>query len=956
MPLMTIMFTDVVASSATKRDPSYGRDDIERDKAYIELVQQPHFALVREVCSAYDGHEVNTMGDAFFLTFADPVSAVRCAIEIQRRLAGASIATPRGPLHLRIGMHTGQPQRFEGGWHGTDVDIAARVEATATASQVLLSSSTYELVRNMTDVTFHRVGEFMLKGIERAALWEADWDGRGPRPTSRLALSPDLDVPPVMTSIVGRRSELLELASLVEQNACVCIEGLSGIGKTTLVLALAHSFIETGRIQHNGFFYFDCSQRNMRISSSADSLMRSLSSLLAQGGNGDAAAILADERQPLHRRVNVLVSALAAGSFLLFLDNFQDAIDVEGRMSAAEVNELFRLILSRPIGNSRVVCASYLQWRSATPLNVRHFTLKALTRSDARELLTNLGVDDALCDRAAELVGRHPQAMRWFTALPRQMGLSTAELINDLTNYVDTSITGTELHWRIEHELLERIWRTLPEGASNFLSRATVFRRPVPFEAFCAVTPSNDLQIWRQAFLDRFLLEATSRGGPHTIHALVHEFGQRRLGPGSSAWRDAHAAAARWWQGMIKSVDATPADTLKSHIEVHYHLVSAGEVEEADVLAVTLRPILRSAGLKSLRRGMPEEAEAINRALVQTSPDNPKAHYYLAYTMLLRGKRRATDAGYHLVRALDLSPTFYAARILYGTSLGYLARDHDAETQFRLAVELDSEDGNARAYAAYAAFLAERQRFSEAEENYTKAITAAPRESRIRLQYARFLQKQQRIADCQEQFEVGIQLSDSAALYAGYAGLLAKLGATSEAKEQFEVAISRAPQDRRTRIAYAGFLTAQGSYTEAQAQFERALIDSPDNATARKKYAQFVSKYRPAAEAEATLKSSIEKSPGDVRFRKIYAQFLAKERRFVEAEEQFKTVISMQPHNVTVRFHYADFLAARLRFADAEAQFQAAFAIKSTRRLAKEYERFKEWRNRHEALARNRER
>ena len=35
------------------------------------------------------------MGDAFYLTFEDPVEAVRCAAEIQTRLAAGPIETPR---------------------------------------------------------------------------------------------------------------------------------------------------------------------------------------------------------------------------------------------------------------------------------------------------------------------------------------------------------------------------------------------------------------------------------------------------------------------------------------------------------------------------------------------------------------------------------------------------------------------------------------------------------------------------------------------------------------------------------------------------------------------------------------------------------------------------------------------------------------------------------------------
>jgi tetratricopeptide (TPR) repeat protein/class 3 adenylate cyclase/TolB-like protein len=184
--LLTAMFTDVVESSATKRDESLGRDSGERDRAYLEKIQKRHFSLIRESCRAHDGREINTMGDAFFLTFEEPVAAVRCATDIQKRLASEPIETPRGPLRLRIGIHSGYLEPFEHGYHGTDVDKAARVEAMATAQQILISSTTYELTHDMTDVKFHRLGEFVLKGVGTVPLWEADWNGSGPRPTAAL--------------------------------------------------------------------------------------------------------------------------------------------------------------------------------------------------------------------------------------------------------------------------------------------------------------------------------------------------------------------------------------------------------------------------------------------------------------------------------------------------------------------------------------------------------------------------------------------------------------------------------------------------------------------------------------------------------------------------------------------------------------------------------------------------
>jgi eukaryotic-like serine/threonine-protein kinase len=188
MSLMTMVFTDVVESSSTKRDVSFGRDSRERDHAYLEKVQTPHFELVRACCQAHGGREVSTMGDAFFLAFDDPTQAVRCAAQIQKRLTESPIQTPLGPMRLRIGIHSGFPEFFEESWHGTDVDTTARVESAACAQQILLSARTHELTGDMTDAKFRPCGEFALKGVGRVELWELLWDSHGPRHPSALSL------------------------------------------------------------------------------------------------------------------------------------------------------------------------------------------------------------------------------------------------------------------------------------------------------------------------------------------------------------------------------------------------------------------------------------------------------------------------------------------------------------------------------------------------------------------------------------------------------------------------------------------------------------------------------------------------------------------------------------------------------------------------------------------------
>jgi class 3 adenylate cyclase len=50
--------------------------------------------------------------------------------------------TPR----MRVGIHTGRPQRMAADWLGVDVNIAARVMERATKGGVMISSPTLDLI------------------------------------------------------------------------------------------------------------------------------------------------------------------------------------------------------------------------------------------------------------------------------------------------------------------------------------------------------------------------------------------------------------------------------------------------------------------------------------------------------------------------------------------------------------------------------------------------------------------------------------------------------------------------------------------------------------------------------------------------------------------------------------------------------------------------------------------
>lgn len=88
------------------------------------------------------GHIVKRMGDGLMAVFGDPTVAVRAVLAAKEALRSVEVAgyTPR----MRVGIHTGRPQRLASDWLGVDVNIAARVMERATKGGIMVSSSTLD--------------------------------------------------------------------------------------------------------------------------------------------------------------------------------------------------------------------------------------------------------------------------------------------------------------------------------------------------------------------------------------------------------------------------------------------------------------------------------------------------------------------------------------------------------------------------------------------------------------------------------------------------------------------------------------------------------------------------------------------------------------------------------------------------------------------------------------------
>jgi class 3 adenylate cyclase len=198
-----------------------------------------HRALLRTAFAAYEGHEVDTQGDAFFVVFPRATRAVGAAVKIQRALA-AQTWPQDVALRVRIGIHTGEPTLTTEGYTGLDVIRGARIKEAGHGGQVLLSRSTAVLAEPIITegLSLRDLGEYRLKGLPQPErifqlvipdlpadfppLWSLDTRGRGKTPGRVLTtvLSCDMVGSASRIAALGDRRwlELLRLyVSLVKE-------------------------------------------------------------------------------------------------------------------------------------------------------------------------------------------------------------------------------------------------------------------------------------------------------------------------------------------------------------------------------------------------------------------------------------------------------------------------------------------------------------------------------------------------------------------------------------------------------------------------------------------------------------------------------------------------------------------------------------------------------------------
>jgi predicted ATPase/DNA-binding SARP family transcriptional activator len=494
-----------------------------------------HDELLRRAIEENGGYVVKTMGDAFHAAFPTAKDAMRAAETAQRTLSAEP--WPEGAtLRVRMALHTGECEERDGDYFGPAVNRTARLVATAHGGQVVVSRGTADLVgeRLPPGIGLRDLGTHHLKDLGRPEdVFQLDVEGLDTAfPPLRSLDNPQLlhNLPELVSSFVGRETEVIEVQKLMESSRLVTLTGAGGSGKTRLALQVAAETLDDFA---EGVWLVELA------SLAAPALVTSA-----------VASALGVRDEPGRPLLETLVNALSDRYLLVLLDNCEHLLNATATLADTLVRSCPRLCV---LATSREPLAIDGERAYRVPSLSLPGPDQVLTPDEARSFdAVRLFADRAVGHRPAFVLDDTNAAIvaslcRKLDGMPLAIELATARLgslsvanieqrLDDRFGLLTRGARTAHPRQQTLHALVDWSYDLLDESEQTIFRRLSVFGGGWTLNSAETVCSGNDLQAREVAdilgsLVDKSLVQADPVGNDlrYKLLETIRQYAAKKL-------------------------------------------------------------------------------------------------------------------------------------------------------------------------------------------------------------------------------------------------------------------------------------------------------------------------------------------------------------------------------------------------------------------------------------------
>jgi len=344
---------------------------------------------------------------------------------------------------------------------------------------------------------------------------------------------------PPRSEFIGRESEKARVhEALRSRSYLVSIDGIGGIGKTSLALEVAHECLRASKREgpadgiaaFNGIIWTTAKDRDLTLNALLDTIARTLEYPgIAQ--------------QPLEEKRLAVRKLLQAKPYLLIVDNFETITDDSVRDFLIELPEPSKTLLTT---------------REQKLRQVRAISLKGLTESEALALIRNEGKRLGLASlehaegwvllHLYQATGGTPLAIKWAVGQIKQKGQSLDTVLASLH----------EARGSIFDSIFTRSWALLSASARQVLIVTPIFATSASREGIEATSDVHHFVLDEALgqLVEMSLVDATDEldltRRRYSIHPLTRAFATSKVRQEPEGYRAAQQRLAGFYQSFTK--------------------------------------------------------------------------------------------------------------------------------------------------------------------------------------------------------------------------------------------------------------------------------------------------------------------------------------------------------------------------------------------------------------------